>query len=69
MCGQATTTEIGKYKFLFYDFSIITNDANEKYAKYKIENETSDIRECVGMNFNLDIGITANPKMVNDYGR
>lgn len=56
---------IGKYKILHYDFAPLLDPRNnENYP----EDAEYQLRELIGFQYDVDIGITADPKCVESYG-
>lgn len=67
MMQQPVTTNIGKYKLLFSSFEAIITSCDDAVAV-----ETTDgaaLRDIIGIRFDLDIGITADPDFVDSYGK
>lgn len=67
MMQQPVTTNIGKYKLLFSSFDAIISASDDQVVLTPTEGAA--LREIIGFKFDLDIGITADPDLVDGYGR
>lgn len=68
MIQNPVTTNLGKYKVLFSSFRPIVTKVEGDITPMQNTNDT-ELRTLAGIQYKMDIGISASPDLVDDYGR
>lgn len=67
MMQQPVTTNIGKYKILFSSFDAIITASEDSVEV--TQTQGAALRKIIGIKYDMEIGISADPDFVDSYGR